>query len=560
MKNKFIALLLSLGLIIPQFTQQALANQKITITSGATSQELVDFLSEYNLTDCFTKSPEKTRELISALEMSCISMRSMGNSSMPSFSAFRKFYNEGFYASSVKKNDNMNLVEMMRAAMLSYGYTIPVYIPDVEWPFTDLEPETTVHRAIELGVFKPQTDTRTGIRLNKKATRSEALGFLYKLSLIESADKSLLNPSSPNEQPFYLNLGTPSKLDTLEATINNIETKSFYRENFNESNAIHSAIKSIVNSLDDPYSEYYTPEENMQFFQGLKGDVEGIGAYIEKKGEEIMIISPIKNSPAEKSGIRAGDVITHVNGESLDGLTLQEAIAKIKGPAGTTVNLTVKRIRDTYEIEVTRGKVNIPALTFEERNGYYIISLLQFNLNAAAEMKPILQRAAREKPEGIIIDVRNNPGGFLHVVIEMLDYFLEPGETTVQVKSLTENINSDALMEPIITDIPLSVIINKGSASASEILAGTLQDYGLALIVGETSFGKGSVQEVISYTDGSALKITTAHWYTGKGNSIDKIGITPDIVSTDNPGSPNDEALETALRKMKNNRRPILRR
>ncbi|MDF2379331.1 MAG: S41 family peptidase [Candidatus Gracilibacteria bacterium] len=559
MFKKFGALLITLGLLLPHLVQPTFAESKITISS-ATSQELVDFLSEYNLTGCFTKSPEKTNLRITALEMACISMRSIGNRKMTSFTAFRKLLNEGFYGNQVKKNDNLNTVEMMRTGMLSYGITIPAFIPDSQWKYTDIDTDTTVHKAVEIGVFKTQTETRTGIRLNKKVSRSEALGFLFKLSLIEAADDSLFSIPQEENQSFFLNISNGSKLDVLEATINNIYNKSYYRNDFSETDAIHNAIKTVVDSLDDPYSEFYTPAENLQFFQGLKGDVEGIGAYIEKKDENILIISPIKGSPAEKAGLRAGDIVTHVNGESLDGLTLQEAVSKIKGPSGTSVNLTIKRSRESLEIQVTRGRVNIPSLTFEEQNGYYIISLLQFNLNAATELRPILEKAARERPAGVIIDVRNNPGGFLHVVIEMLDYFLNKGDSTVQIQTLTDTTVSEAMTDPIISDIPLAVIINKGSASASEILAGTLQDYDKAIIVGETSFGKGSVQEVISYTDGSALKITTAHWLTGKGNSINKTGIIPDIVITDNPGSPADEALEATINKLKNGSRSSLRR
>ena len=277
----------------------------------------------------------------------------------------------------------------------------------------------------------------------------------------------------------------------------------------------------------------------------LESEYEGIGTVLEFIDGKVVVVSPIKNSPAEKAGIKPADIIKEVDGISVEGKTLEEVAAKIKGKAGTTVKITVQRDSETLTFEITRAKVSFNTVESEVKKwgnkkiGY--IELITFGEKSYEEFLEAANTILKEKPDGFIIDLRNNPGGFVDTAINILSLFMTEKKNAVifeYADSSKTEFKTDG--NGLLKGYKIVVIINKGSASASEIVAGALKDYKIAKIIGETSFGKGSAQEVRTYKDKSIFKFTISKWLTPNGTDISKVGITPDKVVS----NPNGEDLQ----------------
>ncbi len=298
-------------------------------------------------------------------------------------------------------------------------------------------------------------------------------------------------------------------------------------------------VKGLVESLGDPYSVFMDPEETKSFNDSLSGSLEGIGAELTVKDEKLIILSPLKESPAEKAGILPGDYIYLVDGEPTSEMTLWEAIQNIRGTPGTTVTLTLIRegVEEPFELTITRQAITVPSveLTYETVRGQDIahLSIYQFGDETTREFEKAVQALVLRDPDGLIIDLRMNGGGYLDASIEILSEFFSDERTGVIVKY--RNRDDEVIKtkgQGRLADIPMVVLIDEGSASASEILAGALQDYDRATLIGVQSFGKGSVQELDDLNDGSTLRLTVAKWYTPLDRSISEVGITPDIEVT----------------------------
>lgn len=304
---------------------------------------------------------------------------------------------------------------------------------------------------------------------------------------------------------------------------------------------VRGATRGLVESVGDPYTVFLPPQEAKEFHQSLDGRLEGIGAELREQEDYIAIAHPIKNSPAERAGLRKDDLIIEVNGQSIKGWAIDRVVSNIRGPGGTTVIIKVVRkgeaqplsftiIRDTIHIPSVEGNVVKTAT-----GSVGVISLSQFGEDTVSEVREAIQTVSKEPIKGIVIDLRGNGGGYLDGAISIASMFQKTG-TVVTVekrgdKPDVRSVSGDAL-EPV---IPLVVLINEGSASASEILAGSFQDNHRAVIVGMTSFGKGTVQEVHDLPDGSILKVTTARWITPGGRNLAKEGVHPDIVQDVTP-------------------------
>jgi carboxyl-terminal processing protease len=299
-----------------------------------------------------------------------------------------------------------------------------------------------------------------------------------------------------------------------------------------EEKLLESTIKGYINGLDDPYTEYMTKEEMEEFTADVMGNFTGIGIYLTKNTEtnEIVVISPIKDTPAYNAGILSGDVITKVDGVSYTGDELTEATNKIKGEVGTTVSLEIKRNDTTLNLEITRENIKINHVegkVLENNIGY--IEFNTFDEGCADEFKEQLETLQSQNITSLIIDIRNNGGGLVDEALQIADYIVDKGNVLLITTDKNDNEEiTKAEIDPII-DMPIVLLINESSASASEILAGALKDNGKVTIVGETSYGKGVIQELLTLTDGSGLKITTNEYYTPNRNKINGIGITPDI-------------------------------
>lgn len=293
----------------------------------------------------------------------------------------------------------------------------------------------------------------------------------------------------------------------------------------------YGSLEGLVLSLDDPYSEFMDPQENKQFEEDMSGTFEGIGAEIGIRDDLLTVISPIEGTPAQKAGIMAGDKILEINGESTQGMDINEAVSKIKGPKGTEVVLSIFRngFDDIKEFKIIRDVISIKSVSYEKLdNNLFLIKINSFNGDTNYLFSQAIREVLTQDPDGIIVDLRNNPGGYLEVAVMMLGEWIN-GEVAV-IEQFANGKTTEYLADGLnrLKNYSTVILINGGSASASEILAGALRDYNKATIIGEQSYGKGSVQMVKNLTDGSAVKITVAKWLTPKGQNIDEEGIKPD--------------------------------
>ncbi len=344
----------------------------------------------------------------------------------------------------------------------------------------------------------------------------------------------------------------------------NIIQNEYVDKPVGETKLFYGAMNGMLASLGDPFSAFLEPKTASDFTQELSGKFEGVGMEVGLRNDVLTVISPLAGTPAEKAGIRAADIIVEINGESTEGIDLQEAVKKIRGPKGTIVDLKVYRTKtnEFLNIKVTRDTIKIVSVSYKiytsvdysELNNKKIalIKITNFNADTANRFKKIVQQLVLDNPDGLILDLRSNPGGYLDSSIEIADYWLEPNDIVVKedFSDKPEEIHR-AQNKSILSNFKTVVLINGGTASASEIVSGALQDFNKAIIIGEQSFGKGSVQELIDLDDGSAIKITVARWLTPKGRIIDKEGITPDIeveMSEDDYNNFLDPQLDAAIK------------
>lgn len=293
----------------------------------------------------------------------------------------------------------------------------------------------------------------------------------------------------------------------------------------------NAAIVGMLEVLDDPYTSYLDTEYYEIGMSSLEGEFDGIGAYVSVQEGELVIIAPIADSPADKAGIKAGDIIREIDGEPVGDMSLAEAIIKIRGPRGTPVTLLVIHEGDTepVDIEIIRDRIEVPSVRFEMRGDIAYINLTQFSERTESELAPLIRELKEANARGIVLDLRGNPGGLLDTVVEVASHFITEG-VLVQVKSNRGKIATlKAISNPVTTDLPMVVLVDDTSASGSEVLSGALQDHNRALIAGATTFGKGSVNILHKLDDDSGLYVTTARWLTPDGRLIEGQGIEPDI-------------------------------
>jgi len=298
---------------------------------------------------------------------------------------------------------------------------------------------------------------------------------------------------------------------------------------------LHGALRGMVKELNDPYSEFLSPEENRQWQERLEGRFSGVGIEITLKDEKLMVVAPIEGTPAYLAGIQAGDIIIAIDGETTAGITLREAAMRIRGEVGTSVILRVLRTDEAEkDITIIRDIIHIMPVRYEfleeGRIGY--IRITRFNHGAVKALNEALSSLNPEGLDGLIIDLRNSPGGLLSAAVAIASQFVDTG--------VIVSINERAAPRPPfysvgnkIPNLPLVVLINSGTASAAEIVAGAIRDHRMGVLIGERSFGKGSIQRMIEFADGSALRLTIGEYFTPLGYPVHEYGLTPDIELTE---------------------------
>ena len=321
------------------------------------------------------------------------------------------------------------------------------------------------------------------------------------------------------------------KIDLFGEVLDKINKE--YVEEVDQSDTMDAAINGVLQSL-DPYSSYMSPKNLEEMQTETKGEFGGLGIEVGMEAGVVKVISPLDNSPAEREGVKAGDYIVKINDIQVQGKTLNEAVELMRGPVGSTLEITVRRVglRKSLVFNITREIIQVASVKSEvldEKIGY--IRLTSFNENSDDQIKKKIKEFKKNKKiEGYILDLRNNPGGLLGQAIKISDFFLDDGEI-VSTKGRKKNENQKwfAREGDIINGKALIVLINKGSASASEIVAGALKDHKRAVLVGEKSYGKGSVQSIIPLKNRGAIRLTISKYYLPSGKSISEVGVTPDI-------------------------------
>jgi carboxyl-terminal processing protease len=338
-------------------------------------------------------------------------------------------------------------------------------------------------------------------------------------------------------------------VDTLE--------RDYYRK-VDRKKLLDKSLEQAVSSLDDRFSHYFAPRDFTDFQAATEGRFEGVGMTVEEIERGLRVLTVYKGSPADRGGLKPGDVITHVDGRSIAGESSEESTTRIKGPAGSSVRLTVRSKGETRELDLERAEVEIPVVKAEMRrsNGHKIahVHLAGFTSGAHGEVGNAVRKLLKEGAEGVVLDLRDNGGGLLNEAVMVSSVFIPDGKiVTTRGRSRPEQVY-EATGGAIDTDIPVVVLVNDRSASASEIVTGALQDRDRAKVVGTRTFGKGVFQEIEPLQNGGALDITVGEYFLPSGRNLGGggvsrgAGVSPDVQAEDDPETPKDEALAAALR------------
>jgi len=329
------------------------------------------------------------------------------------------------------------------------------------------------------------------------------------------------------------------------------------KNKLNEKEMFYGAIHGMVASADDPYTVFMDPKISQEFADDLAGTFEGIGAEIGIRKNILTVIAPLPGSPAEKAGLRAADKILAIDGKITAGITVEEAVGKIRGQGGTEVKLTI--MRDGFEkakdLVIVRDKIVVKSVSTEEKEGFFIIKISNFNNDTESLFKQAVAEIVKKNPRGVILDLRNDPGGYLETAISVASEWIQ--DNVIVSEKFGDDNKNDFLAKgrARLKDYKTAVLVNEGSASASEIVAGALKDYGKAILIGKQTFGKGSVQTLNEFSDGSSLKVTVAKWLTPKGVNISEQGIKPDIdieLTEKDYDEGKDPQMAEAVRQLKN--------
>jgi len=334
---------------------------------------------------------------------------------------------------------------------------------------------------------------------------------------------------------------------------NRIEEK--YPGQLDRQKMIYGAIQGLVEGVGDPYSVFMDPTLNKEFLSEIEGSFEGIGAEVSIKNGKLTIVAPLENSPSAKAGIKAGDLVLKIDGVDTEGMGIDEAITKIRGSKGSKVTLTIQRDNEApRDIEMIRETIEVKSVKYEIKDNIAIIEVSQFGGDTVDLMNQAADDINNKNVKGIVLDLRNNPGGYLDSAVDVASFFIKDGLVVSEEYKDGKRDEFKANGNAKLAGKPLVVLINEGSASAAEIVAGAIQDHKVGRIIGKNSFGKGSVQDLEEFGDGSGLRLTVAKWLTPSGRYINSEGIKTDIevsITSQDEAAGRDPQLERAIKELK---------
>ncbi len=372
---------------------------------------------------------------------------------------------------------------------------------------------------------------------------------------------------------LYIGIYKGADASKTEDNVNGVDLSSFWKvwnsidekypdaATVTDEQRMYGAISGLVDSLEDPYSVFFEPDEAKSFEEDIAGSFTGIGMEVGLKDKILTVIAPLKDTPAYRAGIKSGDRVLKIDGTSTEGMGVEKAVKLIRGEKGTPVTLTIfhEGDKNSVDIKIIRDTINIPTLDTELRSdGIFVIKLYSFTANASNLFKDAMIEFKNAKTDKLVLDLRGNPGGYLSAAVNVASWFLPNGEIVVNEDYGNDDepkIFRSKGLATIGDNLKFIILIDKGSASASEIVAGALQDHERAVLVGTQSYGKGSVQEVVDVTSDTLLKITVAKWLTPDGNSISEKGLTPDYVvefTKEDAEAKRDPQMDKAVELLKN--------
>lgn len=399
--------------------------------------------------------------------------------------------------------------------------------------FSDVRPRGDLANAVGLAIkkewMKPENKKAFGV--NSFMTVGDAEKLLAAVLRSEGlGDEPTIVVPIVNMRPSRIEKPLP-KEQIMRSVWSILQTDYLYQDRIKDEEAANKSISGLLDGLKDPYTVYMPPAKAQNFQSQLEGEITGIGAQVETKDGFLVIISPLPGSPAEKAHLQPGDVILSAGGKELKDMQLDDAIGYVRGPKGSSVLLKIRRNGVDFEVTVVRDTIKTLEIQTSRQGDVDVVKLLQFGVTSENEFRSTIEKIEANHPHGVILDLRNNPGGLLEAAETVSSAFLPSGSPYVKIASHGKTEASTTKLAPTLSaDVPMVVLVNKGSASAAEIVAGALQDAGRAKLVGEATFGKGTVQQIWTFDDGSSLKMTIAEWLTPKGRKIDGVGVTPDFL------------------------------
>lgn len=451
-------------------------------------------------------------------------------------------------------NETITKIKALESILKFYNIEL-AQVSEGEKIFTDVNSThkwaTLAKTAKKYGIF--EIDQNNYFRAFKTVNRGEMANYLYKIDNFNKQEAL---------SPKYRDLSKPN----YDSTIFNDQTfnifvdvwdrlhSDYLRKNeLNDTELLQGAIEGLLNKVEDPYTVFEPPQQAQEFNNSLNGNLEGIGVEINKIGSDIVIGAVLKGSPAEKAGLLAKDILIKIDGKAISTLSLQEIADSIRGLSGTQVKISVSRDRQTKNFTITRAKIDISEVEgeiIESNIGY--ISISTFSYTAASDFATEVSILQNQGAKAFIIDLRNNPGGFLNTAVDILSYILPENETTTSIYTgKGESVTHFSEGPGTLSTMPLAILINEGSASASEIVAAAVKEHGVGKLIGTTTFGKGTVQDISYYSDGSFLKMTVAKWLTPSGDNVHGKGIKPDIGIENKETDKTDMQLQKAVETVK---------